>query len=166
MNVIQHKTRNRRAQNSCDRKACQKQRDGLGQIFLAEPVGKVKKNSRNKAGFGHAQQEPRYAHLHNIVHESGKRSHEPPSNQDSRDPRSCSDPIHQKIAWDLKDEITEKENSCDQPKLLAGDREFLVHGESCESYVDSVQESNHVEHKDKWNYSPPDLAYGPALESR
>jgi len=54
--------------------------------------------------------------------------------------------------------VAKKENSSQQSKRLAVDRQLLVHCQGCEPDIDSVEKSNNVEKKDKWDNSDPQLA--------
>jgi hypothetical protein len=91
-------------------------------------------------------------------HKTGKYCDDSPSDEDSRNPDTRSDPVQQKIAGDLKYEITEKEDSGDESVLLAGNRQILVHCQRSKSYVVSVEHGNNEQYENKRDDPSADLA--------
>src|SRR5215831_15805536 len=84
-------------------------------------------------------------------HETAEYCDNAPSDEDSGNPDTCSNPVQQKITGDLKDEIAKKENSGDESVLLARNRQFLVHRQGSERDVISVEHSNYEENEDERN---------------
>jgi hypothetical protein len=63
--------------------------------------------------------------------------------------------VQEQIAWNFEKEVPKKENPRDQSKLLAADRQFLVHRQRRKSDVDPIEKGNDVEQKDEGNNPPP-----------
>jgi len=81
------------------------------------------------------------------LYESREGSNCSPCEQDASDPDPCPDPMQDKVAGDLKQEVSPEENSGSESKLLACDPQLPIHAQCCESEIDSVDECNHVESK-------------------
>jgi len=57
--------------------------------------------------------------------------------------------VHEQVAGYFKNEVAQEEDSRDQSKLLAGNSQFLVHCQSGEPNIDSINERNHEENEDE-----------------
>src|SRR5215813_6828270 len=79
--------------------------------------------------------------------EACKHRDDSPTDQYPGDPNTRTDFVHQQVAGYFKNEVAKEEDSRDQSKLLAADSQFLVHGQSGESNIDSVNERDHEENE-------------------
>jgi hypothetical protein len=60
--------------------------------------------------------------LMSTVHKAGQRRHGSPSDQDAGDPDTSADLVHQQIAGNFEEEITDEEDPAKQSILLTADR--------------------------------------------
>jgi hypothetical protein len=127
----------------------------LSLLPLAEPIGQVQEYPRKKSGLHHSEEEARDVQLRDTVHDARERGDNSPANQYACDPDPCSDLVKQEIAGDLKQEITEKEDPNEQSKLLARNRQILIHCQCREADVDAVKISDDVEKKEERNDPDP-----------
>ena len=89
------------------------------------------------------------------LHKAGQRRNDAPCDEDACDPDTRADAVKDEVAGDLKQEVAPKENSSRKSKLLACDGQFAIHRQSRKAQVDSVDESDDVERKQK--RQKPDL---------
>jgi hypothetical protein len=94
------------------------------------------------------------------VHQAGQGGDETPTDENARYPNPRSDFVHQDVARDLKDHVTEKEDASDEAKLSAGDGQFLVHRQGRKADVDAVNKGGDVEDKQKRQNPEPDFSGG------
>src|SRR5262245_25816103 len=91
------------------------------------------------------------------LHKTGQGRYDAPTNQDACDPPPCSDSVQYEVAGDLEQKITpEKDSSC-ETELLAGDGQLAIHRQRRKSYVDSVKESEGVEHEEERQQPDPEF---------
>ena len=57
--------------------------------------------------------------------------------------------MQNKVAWDLEQKVTpEKDSSC-EAELLAADGQLAIHRQRRKSYVDAVDDGDHIEHEEE-----------------
>lgn len=74
--------------------------------------------------------------------------------------------MEHKVAGNLENEITKKENSSGKSELLAGDRQLSVHRQRRKSKVDAIDKGDNVEGKQEREEPDLELANRPGLDSR
>jgi hypothetical protein len=81
--------------------------------------------------------------------ETHEHSDDSPTDQYAGNPNTRSNSVHEQVAGYFKNEIAEEEDPRDQSKLLTGHSQFVVHCQSGEPNIDSINERNHEENKDE-----------------
>src|SRR6516165_2477408 len=84
--------------------------------------------------------------------------HNPPTDQYSCNPDTCTELVQQQVARYLKNEIAPIEYARQEPELLASDSQLLVHRQRRKPNVDPVNEVNDEENKDKRDDVPLEFA--------
>src|ERR1700687_687536 len=90
--------------------------------------------------------------------EPSQHCHNSPTDQYPSKPDSRTNLVQQEVARYLENEITEKEDSRDQPVLLACNSQFFVHGQCRKSDFDPVNVIDHEQHEHDWDDPRPQLA--------
>lgn len=134
-------------------------------MSLLKPIGEIEDDSGKKASFGHAEKKAGHVELMDVMDEAGANRDGAPSDQNARDLDAGADAMEQKIAWHLEQEVAKKEDTGDEPELLAGDDKFAIHGQCRKSDVDAVEEGNDVENEEKRQQPDPELSNGRCLDA-
>src|SRR6516165_5421376 len=158
MNVVEYHAGDRSANDVGYRQGRQEQRSSLCHVTLTEPVGEVENNSRKVSGFGESKQESHYVELVDVRYETCEGGNQSPTEQNARDPDASTDLVQKVIARNFEEKISEEEDATQKAELLAGDRQFPVHGQGGEANVDPVDEGNDKDHEEKRNEAHAYLA--------
>src|SRR5262249_31937217 len=127
-NVIQNQARSRRAYDIGDGDCGHEQGNRLSLFTLPEPVGEIQDNPRKEAGFSDPQQESQYVNLSHVLRQAGQQGNSSPADQYPGNPNPWSNLVQQYVARYLKEKIAPEKDAAQQPELLAGDGQIIVHG--------------------------------------
>src|SRR5712692_8241973 len=164
MCVVQNHTGKRSAQDTGNRQSGHKKSDCVRSLLLTKPIGQIQNDSRKKPSFGYSEQKTNDVKLSDALHETGGHSHNAPAEQNAGDPDACSDLMQQEIARNFKDDIADEENPGYEPKLLAGDSQFLVHRQGGKPNVDAVEKGHDVKNEEKGKKSDLQFLNGSGVD--
>src|SRR5215471_6886782 len=130
----------------------------MSQLPLAEPIRQVKIDSGSVSGLSHPEQKPQDIQLGSCSREARQHCHYSPAKQYPCNPDARSEFVQQQVAGYFKNEVAKKEDSREEPILLAGDSQLLVHDECREPNVDSVEDGIYQENENEGNDPRPHFA--------
>jgi hypothetical protein len=149
-----HQARDRRADHGGDGDRDGKGRKKARAIFRRIPIGQIKNDAGEKAGFGDAEQKAQHIKARLAAHGCHQRRNDAPGHHDARDPAAGAEFLQRQIARHLEDEIADEEDSGAPCEDQRGEFQFGVHRQRGEAEIDAVKIRKEIgQHQER--YQPP-----------
>ena len=146
--------RNRATEQTGHRNREHEARQSASPLAGRHPLAQVEHDAREKTGFRHSQQQAQSVELVCGLHQGHQGSHHTPAQQDAADPTAGSNPLKDQVAGNLKQHVTEEENSCGDAIACGAEAEILAHPCCREGDVDPIEVGNQIEQEQKRQQMP------------
>src|SRR5260370_37751995 len=122
----------------------------FGAILVAEPMGEIDDDAREKACFRDSEQESSQIELTRCVHRRHENGNQSPSHQDPRNPFACAPALHDQRARYFKQKVADGENAGAQTKDAIAEVQVTRRLAARITHVDPTPQDTYVEDNKKW----------------
>src|ERR1700724_4267934 len=150
----------RRADHERKGISCAKPRDGLGAIFVSEPMRQIHNHRGEKARLGGPNEKAHQIELARGVDERHQNRAHAPGNENTRDPAASAPPFGDQGARNFQQEITDEENSCSEADDVVAEAQIVRHLQGRGADVHAVQKRDDVQKEEKRQETPGDATPG------
>ena len=119
-------------------------------------MGEIDDDAREKARFRDSEQESSQIELARSVHRRHENGNQSPRHQDSRNPLASAPALHDQRSGYFKQEVSDGEDAGAQTKDAVAEVQVARHLQARIAHVDSIQKSNDVKNKEKWQQAASD----------
>src|SRR5260370_42516557 len=133
-------------------------------MIRRKPVAEVKNDSREKAGFRKAEQEPEDIEPDRASGKGHRDRPQSPGDHPPADPETRSYFVQDDCGRHFKDKIAKEEDARTKAKHLRRQPDISVHRQCGEPDIDPIEKSNKIEQHQERNQTPRELANRTFLE--
>ncbi len=137
-----------------DGKSCKEPRAVFGRV----PIGEIKNDAGEEAGFRHAEQEAQHVKAQLAAHHRHCGGDYAPGHHDARDPAAGAEFLERQIARHLEDEIADEEDAGAPGEDQRRELQIRIHGERGEAEIDAVEIGKEIGQHQKRDQPPGDRA--------
>ena len=133
-------------------------------IFRRIPIGQIKNDAGEEAGFGHAQQEAQHVKAQLAAHRRHRGGDNAPGHHDAGDPAAGAEFLQREVARHLEDEIADEEDAGAPGEDQRRELQVRVHGQRGEAEIDAVEIGKEIGQHQKRDQPPRDRADGGSFD--
>src|ERR1700738_4729372 len=156
---MKNPTRERRTNDSRQGDCHHKEGDHFPAATRWKPIGEIQDDSREKTCLGKTEQQPEPVKRPRGIHEDHHRGNYPPRDHDPCDPQARTKLLHQDVARDLENKISNEKNARSQPVNSIADRwKIRLHLQLREADIHSIEVGSDVADEQQRNNPPSDFS--------